>query len=123
MKKTIILTVTLLAATVANAAGPKQELADTLHSYQLETVQVVSTRAAKKTPIAFTNISGEVLQQQNTGRDIPFLLLQTPSVVVTTDAGNGIGYTSLRIRGTDASRINITTNGILGKHGRLCIKS
>ena len=112
MKKTIILTVTLLAATVANAAGPKQELADTLHSYQLETVQVVSTRAAKKTPIAFTNISGEVLQQQNTGRDIPFLLLQTPSVVVTTDAGNGMGYTSLRIRGTDASRINITTNGI-----------
>ena len=112
MKKTIILTVTLLATTVANAAEPKQELADTLHSYQLETVQVVSTRAAKKTPIAFTNISGEVLQQQNTGRDIPFLLLQTPSVVVTTDAGNGMGYTSLRIRGTDASRINITTNGL-----------
>ena len=48
----------------------------------------------------------------NTGADIPFLLNQTPSVVVNSDAGNGVGYTGIRIRGTDATRINVTLNGI-----------
>ncbi len=48
----------------------------------------------------------------NLGQDIPFLLNQTPSVVINSDAGNGVGYTGIRIRGTDATRINVTLNGI-----------
>ena len=107
---------TLIAAltgvAMANAANPKHEVLDTLRSYQLQDVQVVATRASKKTPMAFTNITQEQIKRLNTGRDIPFLLTTMPSVVATSDAGNGMGYTGLRIRGTDASRINVTANGI-----------
>src|SRR5204863_3341841 len=59
-----------------------------------------------------SNISKKTLEKINTGVDIPFLLNQTPGVVVNSDAGNGIGYTGIRIRGTDASRINVTLNGV-----------
>ena len=85
---------------------------DTLKSVELQGVQVVSTRASKKTPVAYTNLSKEELKAVNFGRDIPYLLSLTPSITMTSDAGNGIGYTSLRVRGTDPSRINITANGI-----------
>ena len=96
-----------LAATTAHAL----EL-DTLKSVELQNVQVVSTRASHKTPVAFTNMNKEQLKAVNYGQDIPYLLSLTPSVTMTSDAGNGIGYTSLRVRGTDPSRINITANGI-----------
>ena len=102
----------LLSVATAYSANPKQETLDTLRSYQLQDVQVVATRATKKTPMAFTNMSQEQIKRLNTGRDIPFLLATMPSVVTTSDAGNGMGYTAMRIRGTDASRINVTTNGI-----------
>ncbi|NDV64078.1 TonB-dependent receptor [Bacteroides sp. 224] len=73
---------------------------------------VISTRATSKTPVAFTNVSKKQLEKQNFGQDIPFLLTATPSVLTTSDAGSGVGYTGIRVRGTDATRINITTNGI-----------
>ncbi len=79
---------------------------------ELKQVNVTSTRATKTTPMAFTNISKEELQQSNNAKDIPTLLQLTPSVTITSDAGTGIGYTSLRVRGTDPTRINITTNGV-----------
>ena len=85
---------------------------DTLKSVELQNVQVVSTRATRKTPVAFTNMGKEQLKAVNHGKDIPFLLSLTPSVTMTSDAGNGIGYTSLRVRGTDPSRINITANNV-----------
>ncbi len=85
---------------------------DTLKSVELQDVQVVATRATKKTPVAFTNMSQEQLKAVNYGQDVPYLLSLTPSVTMTSDAGNGIGYTSLRVRGTDPTRINITANGI-----------
>ena len=88
------------------------EEADSLKSVELQDVQVVSTRASKKTPIAFTNMNKEQLKVVNHGQDVPYLLSLTPSITMTSDAGNGIGYTSLRVRGTDPSRINITANGI-----------
>ncbi|MBO4771588.1 MAG: carboxypeptidase-like regulatory domain-containing protein, partial [Bacteroidales bacterium] len=78
----------------------------------LEQVVVSSTRAGIKTPMAYSNINQEQIQRQNYGKDIPFLLAATPSVTMTSDAGNGVGYTSIRVRGTDPSRINITANGI-----------
>ena len=85
---------------------------DTLKTVELQNVQVVSTRASKKTPVAFTDMNKEQLKAVNYGQDVPYLLSLTPSITITSDAGNGIGYTSLRVRGTDPSRINITANGI-----------
>ena len=78
----------------------------------LQEVQVVSTRATAKTPVAFTNIGKAELKKVNFGQDIPYLLSMTPSTLTTSDAGAGIGYTTLRVRGTDGTRINITVNGI-----------
>lgn len=86
--------------------------ADSLKVFNLQEVQVVSTRATSKTPVAFTNVSKEELKKVNFGQDIPYLLNMTPSTLTTSDAGGGIGYTSLRVRGTDGTRINITVNGI-----------
>lgn len=85
---------------------------DSLKTVNLDEVQIISTRATSKTPVAFTDVKREQIQKQNFGLDIPFLLTSTPSVLTTSDAGAGVGYTSIRVRGTDASRINITTNGI-----------
>ncbi len=77
-----------------------------------EEVLIRSTRAGNNTPLAYTNVEQELLKKQNSGQDLPFLLSLTPSLIETSEAGNGIGYTSLRIRGTDASRINVTIDGI-----------
>lgn len=78
----------------------------------LQPVEINAVRAGEKTPIAKTNFSKEQIEKNNTGQDLPFIINQTASVVANSDAGNGIGYTGLRIRGTDATRINITLNGI-----------
>ena len=85
---------------------------DILSSVQLEEVLIIASRANEKTPIAFTNVTSEELEKTNIGQDIPYLLSSTPSVITTSDAGMGIGYTSLRVRGTDGSRVNVTTNGV-----------
>ena len=81
-------------------------------SVQLPTLEVRAIRASERAPFAKQNISKSDIQKNNVGPDLPFLLNQTPSVVVQSDAGNGIGYTGIRIRGTDATRINVTINGI-----------
>ena len=73
---------------------------------------IKSTRATEKLPITFTNLEKEAINANNLGQDVPFLLKWTPSTVVNSDAGTGIGYTGLRIRGIDPSRINVTINGI-----------
>lgn len=78
----------------------------------LQPLEVRSIRAADKAPFAKTNLGKEEIVKNNLGQDIPFLLNQTPSVVINSDAGNGVGYTGIRIRGTDATRINVTLNGI-----------
>ncbi len=75
-------------------------------------VIISATRAGDRTPLAYSNVTGEILEKQNSGQGIPYLLSLTPSFVETSESGNGIGYTSLRIRGTDASRINVTIDGI-----------
>ena len=78
----------------------------------LQPVEVSSVKAQEKNPFAKTNISKEEIKKLNIGQDLPFILNNTPSVVVNSDAGTGIGYTGIRIRGTDATRINVTLNGI-----------
>jgi iron complex outermembrane receptor protein len=75
-------------------------------------IVVNATRVTEKSPFTFSFIKNEELQQQNTGNDLPFLLQSTPSLVVSSDAGGGIGYTNLRIRGTDLTSINVTLNGV-----------
>ncbi len=75
-------------------------------------VIVSATRAADKSPTTFTTLSKVVLQKQNFGQDLPFVLNWSPSLVTTSDAGAGVGYTGMRIRGSDATRINVTINGI-----------
>ena len=73
---------------------------------------VSALRVDESTPIAYSNISRADIEQKNMGQDIPYLVQNTPSVVSTSDAGAGIGYTGLRIRGVDPGRINVTINGI-----------
>ena len=75
-------------------------------------IKVLSTRAKDDSPYAYENLTLYELNKNNTGRDIPYLLDFTPSVTITSDAGGGIGYTGIRIRGSDANRINVTINGI-----------
>ncbi len=92
---------------------------DTLLVVQLKPMAVITddviisaTRAGNQAPLAYTNVAGDILEKRNSGQDLPYLLGLTPSFIETSEAGNGIGYTSLRIRGTDASRINVTIDGI-----------
>lgn len=81
-------------------------------SVQLPPLEVRAIRASERAPFAKQNVTKAEVQKNNLGPDLPFLLNQTPSVVVQSDAGNGIGYTGIRIRGTDATRINVTINGV-----------
>src|SRR5690606_27940255 len=75
-------------------------------------VIVRATRASEQTATTYKNISKEDIAKNNIGQDLPFLLNQTPSVVVSSDAGAGVGYTGMSIRGSDATRVNVTINGI-----------
>ncbi len=78
----------------------------------LQPLEVKALRAGDKAPFTKTNISKAQIAKTNLGQDIPFLLNQTPSTVINSDAGNGIGYTNIYIRGVDLTRINVTLNGI-----------
>jgi iron complex outermembrane receptor protein len=78
----------------------------------IEEVLISGVRAKDKNPITFTNVSKAQIAPRNLGQDIPVLLNYLPSVVTTTDAGAGIGYTYMRVRGSDGSRINVTLNGV-----------
>lgn len=78
----------------------------------LQPVEIRAVRAGEKAPFAKSNLSKKEIEKVNTGQDLPFVLNQLPSVVVNSDAGNGVGYTGIRIRGSDATRINVTLNGI-----------
>ena len=80
--------------------------------WHLMRIIVAATRAGTTTPMTYTNIKKEELEKINLGQDVPYLLKWTPSVVVTSDAGTGIGYTGIRVRGSDPTRINVTINGI-----------
>lgn len=77
-----------------------------------EEVIISATRANEKTPATFKNIGQKELQKINTVKDFPFLINAMPSVIVTSDAGTGVGYTGIRIRGSDITRINVTINGV-----------
>ena len=112
MKKCAMIVCFLIGAVSVVLAQTQSQMPDTLQTIGLQEIEVVSTRATRTIPVAFTNIGKEELRRQNLGQDIPYLLSMTPSVITTSDAGAGIGYTSIRVRGTDGTRINVTANGI-----------
>jgi iron complex outermembrane receptor protein len=82
------------------------------HVVLLRAAEVTALRAGERAPFAVSKVTREELDRINTGVDLPILLDLQPSVVTTSDAGTGIGYTGLRIRGSDATRINVTLNGV-----------
>lgn len=81
-------------------------------SVHTDEVIVSATRVGTSTPVAVTNLSKDKLKENNSGQDIPYMLSLTPSLVSTSETGTGIGYTGLRVRGTDPTRINVTIDGV-----------
>ena len=80
--------------------------------YLKDSIKIYSTRANNQTPFVFTNIEKDKIDILNNGKDLVYILQHTPSIAVTSDAGNGIGYTGIRIRGSDPTRVNVTINSI-----------
>ncbi|MCK5702626.1 MAG: Plug domain-containing protein, partial [Cyclobacteriaceae bacterium] len=85
---------------------------DSIWVKELEEIVISGTRAGVNTPVTYQNIKKEEIELRNLGQDMPYILSASPSLVYTSDAGTGIGYTGMRIRGSDATRINVTINGI-----------
>ena len=110
MKRIAILIIAAIAGVMAN--GQTKETVKRDSFLLLEPVEVKAIRAGENSPFTKTNLTKKQIEKINLGQDLPFILNQTPSVVVNSDAGNGVGYTGIRIRGSDASRINVTLNGI-----------
>ena len=95
----------------ANIFLPTSSKTDSIKT-TLDEFEVTTTRVGEKSPVAHENISKEEIEVNNHGVDLPILLDQATSVVTTSDAGAGIGYTGIRVRGSDATRVNVTINGI-----------
>lgn len=79
---------------------------------ELDPISVTGNRVETKSPVTHVNLNKKTIERMDFGLDVPFLLDQTPSAVVSSDAGTGMGYTGIRIRGSDPTRINVTLNGI-----------
>jgi len=90
----------------------QEKINDSIPVENLEEVLVRSVRVAADSPVTHSNIDKKELEKRNLGQDIPYMLSYLPSVVTTSDAGAGVGYTYLRVRGSDGSKINVTLNGI-----------
>ncbi|MFA9190470.1 TonB-dependent receptor [Flavobacterium sp. FZUC8N2.13] len=88
------------------------QVKDTVPVNRLDEVLVSAIRVTSKTPVTFSNMDKKEIKFRNLGQDIPILMNYLPSVVTTSDAGGGIGYTGIRVRGSDATRVNVTINGI-----------
>ena len=107
------------AAVAFSLFATAQEKADSveidillLPNVELNEVNVLGTWAQKDDPIAQINLTEKDVEALNTGRDLPYVLQDVAGVVSFSDAGNGIGYTNMRVRGSDITRINVTVNGI-----------
>ena len=114
--KTLRLIFLLMASSIGLHAQVKSKgnlkSQDSLSTITLEEVQLTGIRAKNNTPVTFTNVTQKDIASRNLGQDIPILLNYLPAVVTTSDAGGGIGYTGIRVRGSDATRVNVTLNGI-----------
>lgn len=115
MKNTIqfaaVVAFTLFSASIV-AAQQKESDTTKTKPFTLDEVIVSAIRVNEKTPVTFSNLTKKEIEQRNLGQDIPILMNYLPSVVTTSDAGAGVGYTGIRVRGSDATRVNVTINGI-----------
>ncbi len=102
----------LFVIVLINHYSQAQQSVQSTDTTLLKPIEINAVRATENSPVAKTFLNKKEIEKNNVGYDLPFIINQTPSVQVNSDAGNGIGYTGIRIRGTDASRINITLNGI-----------
>jgi iron complex outermembrane receptor protein len=104
----------LLLGSTSLIAQQQKQLTDSLINplISLEEVSVSGLRVNENQPLTFSEVQTEALKERNLGQDLPILLNFLPGVVTTSDAGAGIGYTGIRVRGSDASRVNVTINGI-----------
>lgn len=109
--RTTLLMVGAVVCDTASAVSVDSVDGDSM-SVVLNQVDVVANRADSKTPVAYTNIGKRQLTANNDGRDMTYLLNMTPSVTVSSDAGGGMGYTAMRVRDSDPSRINVMANGL-----------
>lgn len=112
MKRNLYLAAALAMTTQPLWAQEPDYGVDSTRVYQLQQIEVTATRASKSTPMAYTDLSQEQITRNNYGLDVPFLLQTTPSFIATSETGIGIGATSMRMRGTDATRLNVTANGV-----------
>ena len=112
MRITVLLFSCVIGLTVMNAQEQQAKDSLTTTTISLEEVSVAGLRASKDQPLSFSEITKGELKARNLGQDLPILLNFLPSVVTTSDAGGGIGYTGIRVRGSDATRVNVTINGI-----------
>lgn len=113
MKKLLITAVfTSLFISVSAQEIPQEKIQDSIKVESLDEVLVKAVRVDADSPITHSNLDKEELSKRNLGQDIPYMLNYLPSVVTTSDAGAGVGYTYIRVRGSDASRVNVTLNGI-----------
>ena len=113
MKRIFLLMAVALCATFGARAEAKlsRNIIEN-DSVLIQQIEVTATRAKASTPIAHSNLSRQEIEEQNYGEDIPSLLKNLPSVVISSESGTGIGSTSFRVRGTDPTRINVTLNGV-----------
>lgn len=113
MKKVSISAILIFLTLAVSAQETTQhQTQDTTAVETLEEVLVQAVRVEADSPITHSNLDKEELEKRNLGQDIPYMLHYLPSVVTTSDAGAGVGYTYIRVRGSDASRVNVTLNGI-----------
>ena len=112
MRITVLLFSCVIGLTAMNAQEQQAKDSLTTTTISLEEVSVAGLRASKDQPLSFSEITKGELKARNLGQDLPILLNFLPSVVTTSDAGGGIGYTGIRVRGSDATRVNVTINGI-----------
>ena len=112
MKKYILFVLLVSTPIFAQDVNKSKNLDSLTSIFNLEEVTVSAIKAKNDTPVSFVNLSKENIEKTNLAQDIPILLKNTPSVVTHSDAGAGIGYSSIRIRGSDQTRVNVTINGI-----------
>ena len=112
MKKTVFICICALGLNPLIAQQEQAKDSLTASPISLEEVSVAGLRASEDQPVPFSEVTKEDLASRNLGQDLPILLNFLPAVVTTSDAGAGIGYTGIRVRGSDATRVNVTINGI-----------
>ena len=101
-----------LGSLCGSLLAQRPQLQDSTQIQTLGAVLLKATKAKAQDPITQSNLSAQDLAPLNLGQDLPYLIQNLPGVVATSDAGAGIGYTGLRVRGSDATRVNVSINGI-----------